>query len=103
LKCRNCQTEIADNALICYRCGKATTEPRIQPPTGGSLFEHRRRSRLPIVIVAILIILALVAAWYFLIGPSRVGYLRFDAPAVVASIIEGGTGPEQVDMSWMML
>jgi hypothetical protein len=24
--------EIADNALICYRCGHATTEPRIKPP-----------------------------------------------------------------------
>ena len=102
MKCTNCQTEIADNALICYRCGKATTEPRIQPPAGGSLFEHRQRSRLPIVIIAILIILALVAAWYFLIGPARVGYLRFDTPAVAASIIEGGTRPEQVDM-WMML
>jgi hypothetical protein len=103
MKCTNCQTEIADNALICYRCGKATTEPRIKPPSGGSLFEHRRRSRLPIVVVAILIILALLAAWYFLAGSTRVGYLRFDGPALMASIIEGGTGPEQVDMSWMML
>jgi hypothetical protein len=24
--------EIADNALICFRCGHATTEPRIKPP-----------------------------------------------------------------------
>ena len=103
MKCKYCDTEIADKALICFRCGKSTTEPRIAPPSTGSLFEHRRRSRLPIVIVAILIILALVAAWYFLMGPSRVGYLRFNAPAITASIIEGGTGPEQVDMSWMML
>ena len=103
MKCTNCQTEIADNALICYRCGKSTTEPRIKPPSTGSLFEHRRRSRMPIVIVAILIILALLAAWYFLAGPSRVSYLRFDGSVVAASIIEGGTGPEQVDMSWMML
>ena len=74
MKCKYCQTEIADKALICYRCGKSTTEPRIAPPSGGSLFEHRRRSRLPIVIVAILVILALLAAaWYFLTGASRVG------------------------------
>ena len=103
MKCKYCHTEIADKALICFRCGKSTTEPRIAPPSGGSLFEHRRRSRLPIVIVAILVILALLAAWYFLTGHSRVGDLRFNAPAMTASIIEGGTGPEQVDMSWMML
>ena len=103
MKCKYCQTDIADKALICYRCGKSTTEPRIQPPATGSLFEARRRSRLPIVIVAVLVILALLAAWYFLAGSSRVGYLRFNAPVVTASIIDGGTGPEQVDMSWMML
>jgi hypothetical protein len=63
--CKHCGTEIADKALICYRCGNATTEPRIKPPVEGSLFEHRRRSRLPIVAVVILIILAILAAWMF--------------------------------------
>jgi hypothetical protein len=28
VQCRNCGTEIADNALICYRCGTATTEAK---------------------------------------------------------------------------
>jgi hypothetical protein len=32
MKCRSCGTEIAANALICYRCGTATAEPRIPPP-----------------------------------------------------------------------
>jgi hypothetical protein len=32
MKCRSCGTEIAANALICYRCGTATAEPRITPP-----------------------------------------------------------------------
>ena len=32
MKCRSCGTEIADNALICYRCGTATEEPKITPP-----------------------------------------------------------------------
>ena len=63
--CKHCGTEIADRALICFRCGNATTEPRIKPPAEGSLFEHRRRSRLPIVAVVILIILAILAAWIF--------------------------------------
>jgi hypothetical protein len=32
MKCRNCGTEIADKALICYRCGEATTTPKVAPP-----------------------------------------------------------------------
>ena len=32
MKCRNCGTEIAEKALICYRCGEATTAPRVAPP-----------------------------------------------------------------------
>lgn len=30
--CKHCGTEIADKALICYRCGNATAEPRVKPP-----------------------------------------------------------------------
>jgi hypothetical protein len=63
VKCKSCGTEIADKALICYRCGNATTEPRIKPPDEVSLFERPRRSRLPLIAVIILIILALVAVW----------------------------------------
>ena len=63
MKCKSCGTEIADKALICYRCGNATTEPRIKPPDDVSLFERPRRSRVPLIAVIILIILALVAAW----------------------------------------
>jgi hypothetical protein len=32
MKCRSCGAEIAANALICYKCGTATSEPRIKPP-----------------------------------------------------------------------
>jgi hypothetical protein len=63
MKCTHCGTEIADKALICYRCGNATTEPRIKPPDEGSLFDRPRRSRFPMIAVVVLIILALVAAW----------------------------------------
>jgi hypothetical protein len=61
--CKHCGTEIADKALICYRCGNATTDPRIKPPVEGSLFERPRRSRLPVVAIVILIVLALLGAW----------------------------------------
>jgi len=63
VKCTHCGTEIADKALICYRCGNATTAPRIKPPDEGSLFERPRRSRVPLVAIVILIVLALVASW----------------------------------------
>ena len=63
MKCKHCGTEIAEKALICYRCGNATTEARIKPPEEGSLFQKRRRSRLPLVAVVILLILALLVLW----------------------------------------
>lgn len=43
MKCRACRAEIADNALICYKCGTATSEPRIPPPAA-----RRRGSRWPL-------------------------------------------------------
>jgi hypothetical protein len=64
MTCKHCGTEIADKALICYRCGHATTEPRIRPPADGPLFGRPRRSRLPMVLIVVLIVLALAAAWY---------------------------------------
>ena len=69
--CKYCGTEIADKALICYKCGNATTEPRIKPPAQGSLFERRRRSRGPIVaIVLVIVAVALLIAWMMGLLPS---------------------------------
>jgi len=61
--CKHCGTEIADKALICYRCGQATAEPRVRPPAGQSIFVKRRRSKLPWVI-ALLVLLMLALAWF---------------------------------------
>lgn len=33
MRCRFCDTEIAAKALICYRCGRATTDPKVAAPT----------------------------------------------------------------------
>jgi uncharacterized membrane protein YvbJ len=66
--CKYCGTEIADKALICYRCGHATTEPRIKPPAEGPLFERpRRRSLVPVIV---LIVIALLIALWFAFGGS---------------------------------
>ena len=62
--CKYCGTEIADKALICYKCGNATTEPRIKPPSVGPLFDKPRRSPVPVVII-VLILLALLLLAYF--------------------------------------
>jgi hypothetical protein len=32
MRCKTCGTEIADKALICFRCGTATTDPVFKPP-----------------------------------------------------------------------
>src|SRR4030095_262291 len=65
MKCTNCNSEIADKALICYRCGQATTAPRITPPAERSLFERPRKSRWPLVVVVIVIIALVILAWLF--------------------------------------
>ena len=52
--CTNCGTEIADKALICYRCGQATTEPRIKPPAPA----RRRRSNLASAIALVVLAIA---------------------------------------------
>ena len=54
--CRTCGTEIAEKALICYRCGEATTAPRLKPVAP--------RSRRRLVPAAGGIVLLLVAGLY---------------------------------------
>jgi hypothetical protein len=65
MTCRHCDTEIAAKALICYRCGKATSDPRVTPPDQVSVFAGRRRSRWPIVL-GVVVVAVLAAAWFFI-------------------------------------
>jgi hypothetical protein len=61
--CAHCGTEIADKALICFRCGNATTEPRVTPPSQAPLCARPRRSRMPVVAIVAPILLAFLIAW----------------------------------------
>jgi hypothetical protein len=56
--CRNCGTEIADKALICYRCGTATTEAKFKPAAAS---RPGARTLLLVVLVAVILIALAVA------------------------------------------
>jgi hypothetical protein len=78
MQCRQCGTEIADKALICYRCGVATTEPVFAPPA-------RVRGRSKATLVTSLMALALlVLAALFLTRTSPDG-----TPRLVTWVVAG--------------
>jgi uncharacterized membrane protein YvbJ len=51
MRCRQCGTEIADKAIVCFRCGAATTDPVRRP------VQVKRRSSPLVSFVAILVLL----------------------------------------------
>ena len=53
--CRNCGTEIADKAIVCFRCGTGTTDPVRRPAT----VRPRRGRVLSLVAMVLLVLLAL--------------------------------------------
>ena len=56
MQCRNCGTEIADKAIICYRCGTATTDPVRAPAP----LKRRRSPMLSLALAVLLVLLAVV-------------------------------------------
>jgi hypothetical protein len=84
MRCRHCGTEIADKALICFRCGAATTEPTFKraPP---------RRGFSPVSLATSVLLLALVVlvALHLLRAPSAQtpAYFRWAAVAVAVAIV----------------
>ena len=67
MQCRNCGAEIAEKALICYRCGTATTEAKYQP---AQLPRRSLSTTSRTFVMTIVIIIALIAllALYFGLG-----------------------------------
>ena len=53
--CKHCGTEIADKAIVCYRCGAGTTDPVRQPAP----LKRRGNPLLSFVTVVLLLLLAL--------------------------------------------
>jgi len=58
MKCRECGTEIADKALICFRCGAAVQEAVHKPYVAPK----KPRPLIVYLIFAILVVLAIVFA-----------------------------------------
>ena len=59
MQCRSCGTEIADKAIVCYRCGHATTDPvRRAVPV-----RPKRSSPLFLVAAALLMLAGLYAGY----------------------------------------
>ena len=56
MRCRFCDTEIADKALICYRCGRATSDARVAPPP-------RRRRPSAVAMGVVVLLSGAAAAW----------------------------------------
>ena len=79
MQCRNCGTEIADKAIVCYRCGVGTTEPARRPaPLPSS------RTGPPLVAGVVPLLLALAA----LAGAQASGYPReMDAAAAILAVV----------------
>ena len=78
MQCRACGTEIADKAIVCFRCGAATTDPVRRPvPVGWG-----RNPLISLAIAAVLVLLGL-----YLGQASRTaaeaGWLQMGAGALV--------------------
>lgn len=80
MKCRNCGTEIADKAIVCFRCGASTTDPVRQPAAVRS----RRRYRASLDLVVALLLLVFFALYLGIAGSGRI-----EIPRVVAWSIAG--------------
>lgn len=60
MQCRNCGTEIAEKALICYRCGAPTTEAKYTPHE-----PRARRTSTTFIVTGVLVLLALLVLLAF--------------------------------------
>ena len=85
MKCRQCGSEIADKALVCYRCGAATTEPRFKAPA----VRQRRRSTMTLLASVLAIVLVALIALYAtqFAGGETQPALRWAIVVLAAAII----------------
>lgn len=56
MQCRSCGTEIADKAIVCFRCGAGTTDPVRRP---APIARRRRNPFFSFAVITLLLVLAL--------------------------------------------
>ncbi len=85
MQCRNCGTEIADKALICYKCGAPTTDAKYQP----AQIPTRRGGRSGLVASVLALVLLVVLALFM--GRASAGetprYVTWAAVAVAVLVV----------------
>jgi uncharacterized membrane protein YvbJ len=86
MQCRNCGTEIAEKALICYKCGAPTTDAKYQP---ADLPARGRRSRSGMLATVLALVMLVIAALYM--GRASAGetprYITWVAVAVAVLVV----------------
>ena len=58
MQCRHCGTEIADKAIVCYRCGAGTSDPVRK----AAVIKPRPSPLIPGVVIVVLVLAALYLA-----------------------------------------
>ena len=81
MQCRSCHAEIADKALICYKCGTATIEAKYQP---APLPRASSRSGLVPTVIALAL---LAAAALYVERVSNAGASEWVAYVAVAAAV----------------
>ena len=74
MQCRQCGTEIADKAIVCYRCGAATTDPVRK----AVAVKPRRNQLVPGILAAVLVAIA-VYLWRFSSTTANAEYVELAA------------------------
>ena len=80
--CKQCGTEIADKAIVCYRCGTGTTDPVRQP----ARLAPRRNPLLGVVTIVVLTLLALYMGQASRTAADPGGYQTAAAICVAAAL-----------------
>jgi hypothetical protein len=84
MKCRQCGTEIADKAIVCYRCGTATTEAKFKAPPARTPW-----SSINLVSSALAVVFLALLALYMqrFVTVEAPGTLRWMMVAIAAVIV----------------
>jgi uncharacterized membrane protein YvbJ len=79
MQCRQCGTEIADKAIVCFRCGASTTDPVRRAAT----IKPRRSPVLSAVVIIVLLLIALY------LGQASRTAANPELPQIVAGVALG--------------